>query len=97
MAGHSKWSKVKHIDGSLDQKRGQLLRKLAKEISVAKRMGGGDPCGSSRRLTLNPEIPGPVADDAVAAQVLHSIDALESRGDVPHFDAPETALAKISG
>ncbi len=40
MAGHSKWSKVKHIKGPLDQKRGQLLPKLAKEISVAARLGG---------------------------------------------------------
>ena len=48
MAGHSKWSKVKHIKGPLDQKRGQLFSKLAKEISVASRMGGGDPAGNPR-------------------------------------------------
>jgi YebC/PmpR family DNA-binding regulatory protein len=46
MAGHSKWSKVKHIKGLLDQKRGQLFSKLAKEITVAARMGGGDPAGN---------------------------------------------------
>jgi len=48
MAGHSKWSKVKHIKGPLDQKRGQLFSKLAKEITVAARMGGGDPAGNPR-------------------------------------------------
>src|SRR6201995_431498 len=48
MAGHSKWSKVKHIKGPLDQKRGQLFSKLAKEITVAARMGGGDPAGNVR-------------------------------------------------
>ena len=48
MAGHSKWSKVKHIKGPLDQKRGQLFSKLAKEITVAARMGGGDPGGNPR-------------------------------------------------
>ena len=48
MAGHSKWSKVKHIKGPLDQKRGQLFSKLAKEIAVAARMGGGDPAGNPR-------------------------------------------------
>jgi YebC/PmpR family DNA-binding regulatory protein len=48
MAGHSKWSKVKHIKGPLDQKRGQLFSKLAKEISVAARLGGGDPAGNPR-------------------------------------------------
>ena len=48
MAGHSKWSKVKHIKGPLDQKRGQLFSKLAKEITVAAKMGGGDPAGNPR-------------------------------------------------
>lgn len=48
MAGHSKWSKVKYINGPLDQKRGQLFSKLAKEITVAARMGGGDPSGNHR-------------------------------------------------
>ncbi len=48
MAGHSKWSKVKHIKGPLDQKRGQLFSKLAKEITVAARLGGGDPAGNPR-------------------------------------------------
>jgi YebC/PmpR family DNA-binding regulatory protein len=48
MAGHSKWSKVKHIKGPLDQKRGQLFSKLAKEITVASKMGGGDPGGNPR-------------------------------------------------
>lgn len=51
MAGHSKWSKVKHIKGPLDQKRGQLFSKLAKEISVAAKMGGGDPAGHARLRT----------------------------------------------
>jgi len=48
MAGHSKWSKVKHIKGPLDQKRGALFSKLAKEITVAARLGGGDPGGNPR-------------------------------------------------
>ena len=48
MAGHNKWSKVKRIKGALDQKRGKLFSKLAKEITVAARMGGGDPGGNPR-------------------------------------------------
>jgi len=43
MAGHSKWSKVKHIKGALDAKRGMLFSKLSKEITVAARLGGGNP------------------------------------------------------
>lgn len=38
MAGHSKWSKVKHIKGPLDRKRGQLFPELAKEITMAARL-----------------------------------------------------------
>ena len=48
MAGHSKWSKVKRIKGALDVKRGQLFSKLSKEISVAARVGGGDPAMNPR-------------------------------------------------
>lgn len=48
MAGHSKWSKVKRFKGALDQKRGKLFSKLSKEISVAAKMGGGDPSGNPR-------------------------------------------------
>ncbi len=48
MAGHSKWSKVKHIKAVVDVRRGRLFSKLAKEISVAARMGGGDVDGNPR-------------------------------------------------
>ena len=48
MAGHSKWSKVKRAKGALDVKRGTVFSKLSKEISVAARLGGGDPAGNAR-------------------------------------------------
>jgi YebC/PmpR family DNA-binding regulatory protein len=48
MAGHSKWSKVKRLKGALDVKRGALFSKLAKEITIAAKMGGGDPGGNVR-------------------------------------------------
>lgn len=48
MAGHSKWSKVKHIKGPLDVKRGAAFSKLVKEITVAARLGGGDVSGNPR-------------------------------------------------
>jgi YebC/PmpR family DNA-binding regulatory protein len=48
MAGHSKWSKVKRIKGPLDVKRGQAFSKLVKEITVAARIGGGEPAGNPR-------------------------------------------------
>ncbi len=48
MAGHSKWSKVKRAKGALDVKRGTIFSKFSKEISVAARLGGGDPAGNPR-------------------------------------------------
>ncbi|MEY5062347.1 MAG: hypothetical protein RLZZ112_311 [Verrucomicrobiota bacterium] len=49
MAGHSHWAKVKRAKGATDVKRGALFSKLAKEITVATRLGGGDP-GFNPRL-----------------------------------------------
>jgi YebC/PmpR family DNA-binding regulatory protein len=48
MSGHSKWSTIKRKKGAADAKRGQLFGKLAKEITVAARLGGGDPGGNPR-------------------------------------------------
>ncbi len=43
MAGHSKWSNIKHRKAKVDEKRGRIFTKLGKEIYVAARQGGGDP------------------------------------------------------
>jgi YebC/PmpR family DNA-binding regulatory protein len=48
MSGHSKWATIKHKKGALDAKRGKLFTKLIKELTVAARMGGGDPNGNAR-------------------------------------------------
>ena len=48
MSGHSKWSTIKRKKGAIDAKRGQMFTKLIKEITVAARMGGGDPLGNPR-------------------------------------------------
>ncbi len=42
MAGHSKWANIRRRKGAVDVKRGKIFTKLAKEITVAARMGGGD-------------------------------------------------------
>jgi YebC/PmpR family DNA-binding regulatory protein len=49
MSGHSKWSTIKHKKGAADKKRAKVFTKLIKEITVAARMGGGDP-GANPRL-----------------------------------------------
>ncbi len=51
MSGHSKWATIKHKKGALDAKRGQIFTKLIKEISIAARMGGGDPDTNARLRT----------------------------------------------
>lgn len=51
MAGHSKWANIKHKKAAADAKRGKVWTRLIKEITVAARLGGGDP-GSNPRLRL---------------------------------------------
>lgn len=51
MAGHSKWAKVKHFKGAIDAKRAKIFAKLSKEITIAAKIGGGDP-GMNPRLRL---------------------------------------------
>ena len=51
MAGHSKWANIKHKKAAQDAKRGKIFTRLIKEITVAARLGGGDP-NSNPRLRL---------------------------------------------
>ena len=48
MSGHSKWSTIKRRKGAQDAKRGKLFTKVIKEITIAARVGGGDPDGNAR-------------------------------------------------
>ncbi|OHD26120.1 MAG: transcriptional regulator, partial [Spirochaetes bacterium GWB1_66_5] len=50
-SGHSKWASIKHKKGAADAKRGNLFTKIIKEISIAARLGGGDPDGNPRLRT----------------------------------------------
>lgn len=52
MSGHSKWATIKHAKGIADAKRGKLFTKFIKEISIAARMGGGDPNSNPRLRTV---------------------------------------------
>jgi len=49
MAGHSKWANIQHRKNRQDEKRGKVFTRLIKEITVAAKMGGGDP-------TVNPRL-----------------------------------------
>ena len=54
MAGHSKWANIKHKKAATDAKRGKIFTRLIREITVASRMGGGDPAMNPRlRLAID--------------------------------------------
>ena len=73
MAGHSKWANIQHRKNAQDAKRGKLFTRLIREITVASRMGGGDP-GANPRLRL-------VMDKALAANMPRdTIDRAIKRG-----------------
>jgi YebC/PmpR family DNA-binding regulatory protein len=84
MAGHSKWSKVKRIKGALDVKRGTIFSKLSKEISIAARIGGGDP-------TMNPRLRSVIETARAQSMPNDNIERAIKRGtgegvDAQHFE-----------
>ncbi len=52
MAGHSKWAQIKRAKGANDAKRGQLFSKLAKEVTIAARIGNSDDPSLNARLRM---------------------------------------------
>jgi len=48
MSGHSKWAGIKHKKAKVDAQRGRLFTRLIREITLAARLGGGDPAGNAR-------------------------------------------------
>jgi YebC/PmpR family DNA-binding regulatory protein len=54
MSGHSKWANIKHRKAAADAKKGKVFTRLIKEITVAARLGGGDPDTNPRlRLAMD--------------------------------------------
>jgi YebC/PmpR family DNA-binding regulatory protein len=54
MAGHSKWANIQHRKNRQDEKRGKVFTRLIKEITVAAKLGGGDPAVNPRlRLAMD--------------------------------------------
>lgn len=51
MSGHSKWAGIKHKKAKVDAQRGRIFTKIIREITVAARVGGGDPGGNPRLRT----------------------------------------------
>jgi YebC/PmpR family DNA-binding regulatory protein len=52
MSGHNKWSTIKHKKGAADAKRGKIFSKIAKEMTIIAKTGGGDPTNNPTLRTL---------------------------------------------
>src|SRR5262245_19855129 len=83
MSGHSKWSTIKRQKGANDAKRGALFTKVAREISVAARQGGGDP-DANYRLRLAIEKARSV--NMPADNIKRTIDKATGGGDAEQYE-----------
>lgn len=73
MSGHSKWATIKHKKGAADKARGKLFNKIARQLEVAAREGGGDPTSNATLRTM--------VQKAKAAQMTNdAIDRAIKRG-----------------
>src|SRR5699024_201329 len=70
MAGHSKWANIKHKKAKEDKKRGKIFTKLIRELTVAARMGGGDPDSNPRlRLAMDKALSANMPKDTIERAV----------------------------
>src|SRR5215510_10584904 len=78
MAGHSHWASIKHKKGAADAKRGKLFSKLAKNIMVAARHGGGNPEDNLRlRYAIDTARAESMPKDSIERAVKKGIGELE--------------------
>lgn len=84
MAGHSKWSTIKHKKAKEDAKRGKVFTKLSKEITVAAKEGGGDPAGNARlRMVLEKAKAANMPQDNISRAIKKGTGELEG----VHYEA----------
>ena len=78
MAGHSKWSNIKHRKGAQDLKRSKVFTKLIKEITIAAKIGGGDIDSNPRlRKAVNDSKANNMPNDKIDRAIKKGIGALE--------------------
>ena len=78
MAGHSKWANTQHRKNRQDAKRGKIFTRLIKEITVAARLGGGDPDGNPRlRLAVDKAYGNNMPKDNVERAIKRGTGGLE--------------------
>ena len=78
MAGHSKWANIRHKKAVVDARKGKIFTRLIKEITVAARMGGGDPDANPRlRLAMDKGREANMAKDSVQSAIKRGTGQLE--------------------
>tara|TARA_B100001248_G_C27358892_1_gene445320 strand:+ start:19 stop:741 length:723 start_codon:yes stop_codon:yes gene_type:complete len=78
MAGHSKWSNIKHRKGAQDLKRSKIFTKLIKEITIAAKIGGGDIDSNPRlRKAVNDSKASNMPNDKIDRAIKKGIGVLE--------------------
>jgi YebC/PmpR family DNA-binding regulatory protein len=78
MAGHSKWANIKHRKAAADAKKGKVFTRLIKEITVAAKLGGGDPNSNPRlRLAVDKAREANMTKDSVQNAIKRGTGALD--------------------
>jgi len=78
MAGHSKWANIQHRKNTQDAKRGKLFTRLIREITVAARIGGGDPAANPRlRLAMDKALTANMPRDTIERAIKRGTGSLE--------------------
>src|SRR3989449_6016640 len=78
MSGHSKWANIKHRKAAADAKKGKVFTRLIKEITVAARLGGGDPDTNPRlRLAMDKAREANMTKDSVQSAIKRGAGQLD--------------------
>ncbi len=78
MAGHSKWANIKHKKAASDAKKGKIWTRVIKEITVAARLGGGDPAANPRlRMAIDKATDANMPKDNVQRAIQRGTGSLE--------------------
>ncbi len=78
MSGHSKWANIKRKKGANDAIRGKITTKIGREITIAVRMGGGDPTGNMRlKLALSKAKANNIPKDNIQRAIQKGLGATE--------------------
>lgn len=81
MSGHSKWANIKHKKGKADALRARITTKISKEITLAARMGGGDPVGNMRlKLALTKAKQNNVPKENIQRAIAKGVGATSGEG-----------------